>query len=135
MKVLAFFSVILADFGISFAVNIGLMTLLMITGFLMLPVVAAIHLAAAVGNAILLKKVYDFFEKRTHINKVAYSFAAVLPMTLPAIYLWIKLNEPSHMKSLGDIVAAMTEIGILAYAVRVAVGLVIAFAIKQNKVK
>lgn len=135
MKVLAFISVILTDFGISFAVNIGLMGLLVISGYPMLPAVIAIHLAAAVGNAILLKKVYDFFEKRTHINKIAYSFAAVLPMTLPAIYLWIKLNEPSHMKSLGDIAAAMAAIGIFAYAASAAMGLVIAFGIKRNKVK
>lgn len=133
MKVLAFISVILTDFGISFAVNIGLMGLLAISGFPMLPVVIAIHLAAAVGHAILLKKVYDFFEKRTHINKIAYSFAAVLPMTLPAIYLWIKLNEPSHMKSLGDIAAAMAAIGIFAYAAEAAMGLVIAFGIKRKK--
>lgn len=134
MKVLAFILVILADFGISFAVNIGLMKLL-ISGFPMLLVLVAIHLAAVVGNTILVKKIYDFFEKRTHINKIAYSFAAVLPMTLPAIYLWIKLNEPSRMKSLGDIVAAMAAIGIFAYAASAAMGLVIAFAIKRNKVK
>lgn len=133
MKVLAVISVILTDFVISFAVNIGLMGLLVISGFPMLPVVIAIHLAAAVGHAILLKKVYDFFEKRTHINKIAYSFAAVLPMTLPEIYLWIKLNEPSHMKSLGDIAAAMTVIGIFAYAAEAAMGLVIAFGIKRKK--
>lgn len=132
MKVFAFISVILADFVISFAVNIGLMKLL-ISGFPMLLVLVAIHLAAAVGNAILVKKIYDFFEKRTHINKIAYSFAAVLPMTLPAIYLWIKLNEPSRMKSLGDIVAAMAAIGIFAYAASAAMGLVIAFAIKRKK--
>ncbi|HCD70694.1 MAG TPA: hypothetical protein DEQ68_08740 [Ruminococcaceae bacterium] len=134
MKVFAFISVILADFVISFAVNIGLMKFL-IFGFPMLLVLVAIHFAAVVGNTILVKKVYDFFEKRTHINKIAYSFAAVLPMTLPAIYLWIKLNEPSHMKSLGDIAAAMTAIGIFAYAAEAAMGLVIAFGIKRKKVK
>lgn len=133
MKVLAFISVILTDFGISFAVNIGLMGLLVIFGFPMLPVLIAIHLAAVVGNTILVKKIYDFFEKRTHINKIAYSFAAVLPMNLPVIYLWIKLNEPSHMKSLGDIAVAMTAIGIFAYAAEAAMGLVIAFGIKRKK--
>jgi len=133
MKVFAFISVIAADFVISFAVNIGLMKLLVIVGFPVLPVLIAIHFAAVVGHAILLKKVYDFFEKRTRINKIAYSFAAVLPMTLPAIYLWIKLNEPSHMKSLGDIAAAMAAIGIIAYAAETAVGLAIAFGIKRKK--
>lgn len=132
MKVFAFISVILADFVISYAVNIGLMKLL-IFGFPMLLVLVAIHLAAVVGNTILVKKIYDFFEKRTHINKIAYSFAAVLPMTLPAIYLWIKLNEPSHMKSLGDIAVAMAAIGIIAYAVETAVGLAFAFGIKRKK--
>ena len=132
MKVFAFISVILADFGISFAVNIGLMKLL-ISGFPMLLVLVAIHLAAVVGNTILVKKIYDFFEKRTHINKIAYSFAAVLPTNLPVIYLWIKLNEPSHMKSLGDIAVAMAARGIIAYAVETAVGLAFAFGIKRKK--
>lgn len=132
MKVFAFISVILADFVISFAVNIGLMKLL-ISGFPMLLVLVAIHLSAVVGNTILVKKIYDFFEKRTHINKIAYSFAAVLPMNLPAIYLWIKLNEPSHMKSLGDIAVAMAAIGIIAYAVETVVGLAFAFGIKRKK--
>lgn len=134
MKVLAFISVILTDFGISFAVNIGLMGLLVIFGFPMLPVLIAIHLAAVVGNTILVKKIYDFFEKRTHINKIAYSFAAVLPMNLPVIYLWIKLNDPRrYMESISDLAVFFTAIGIFAYTVETAVGLAFAFGIKRKK--
>ena len=129
-KFLAFFLLIAADFGISLAVNFVLAKL--IVSIVILLFAIPIQLAAAVGHTFLLKKVYLHWE-RFYINKVAFGCAAVIPMTLPGIYLFIRLNAPQHSSSLGDVFVAAVAIGFFVYAFNVAMGLLIALSIKRRK--
>lgn len=128
-KFLAFFLLIAADFGISLAVNFVLAKL--IVSIVILLFAIPIQLAAAVGHTFLLKKVYLHWE-RFYINKVAFGCAAVIPMTLPGIYLFIRLNA-QHSSSLGDVFVAAVAIGFFVYAFEVAMGLLIALSVKRRK--
>lgn len=128
-KFLAFFLLIAADFGISLAVNFVLAKL--IVSIVILLFAIPIQLAAAVGHTFLLKKVYLHWE-RFYINKVAFGCAAVIPMTLPGIYLFIRLNA-QHSSSLGDVFVAAAAIGFFVYAFEVAMGLLIALSVKRRK--
>lgn len=132
-KFLAFFLLIVADFGISLAVNFGLAKLVAIMSFsaVLLLIAIPFQLAAAVGHTFLLKKVYLHWE-RFYINKVAFGCAAVIPMTFPGIYLFIRLNA-AHSSSLGDVAAAAAAIGFFVYAFEVAMGLLIALSINRRK--
>lgn len=129
-KFLAFFLLIAADFGISLAVNFVLAKL--IVSIVILLFAIPIQLAAAVGHTFLLKKVYLHWE-RFYINKVAFGCAAVIPMTLPGIYLFIRLNAPQRSSSLGDVFVAAVAIGFFVYAFEVAMGLLIALSVKRRK--
>ena len=133
-KFLAFFLLIAADFWISLAVNFVLAKLIAIMAFSIVILLFAIplQLAAAVGHTFLLKKVYLHWE-RFYINKVAFGCAAVIPMTLPGIYLFIRLNAPQHSSSLGDVFVAAVAIGFFVYAVEAAMGLLIALSVKRRK--
>ena len=128
-KFLAFFLIIAADFGISLAVNFVLAKL--VVSIVLLLFAIPIQLAAAVGHTFLLKKVYLHWE-RFYINKVAFGCAAVIPMTFPGIYLFIRLNA-QHSSSLGDVFVAAVAIGFFVYAFEVAMGLLIALSIKRRK--
>ena len=128
-KFLAFFLLIAADFGISLAVNFVLAKL--IVSIVILLFAISIQLAIAVGHTFLLKKVYLHWE-RFYINKVAFGCAAVIPMTLPGIYLFIRLNA-QHSSSLGDVFVAAVAIGFFVYAFEVAMGLLIALSGKRRK--
>lgn len=128
-KFLAFFLIIAADFGISLAVNFVLAKL--VVSIVLLLFAIPIQLAAAVGHTFLLKKVYLHWE-RFYINKVAFGCAAVIPMTFPGIYLFIRLNA-QHSSSLGDVFVAAMAIGFFVYAFDVAMGLLIALSIKRRK--
>ena len=128
-KFLAFFLLIAADFGISLVVNFGLAKL--IVSIVLLLFAIPIQLAIAVGHTFLLKKVYLHWE-RFYINKVAFGCAAVIPMTFPGIYLFIRLNA-QHSSSLGDVFVAAMAIGFFVYAFDVAMGLLIALSIKRRK--
>lgn len=128
-KFLAFFLLIAADFGISLAVNFVLAKL--IVSIVLLLFAIPIQLAIAVGHTFLLKKVYLHWE-RFYINKVAFGCAAVIPMTFPGIYLFIRLNA-QHSSSLGDVFVAAVAIGFFVYAFEVAMGLLIALSIKRRK--
>ena len=132
-KFLAFFLLIAADFWISLAVNFVLAKLIAIMAFSIVLLLFAIplQLAAAVGHTFLLKKVYLHWE-RFYINKVAFGCAAVIPMTFPGIYLFIRLNA-QHSSSLGDVFVAATAIGFFVYAFYVAIGLLIALSGKRRK--
>lgn len=128
-KFLAFFLIIAADFGISLAVNFVLAKL--VVSIVLLLFAIPIQLAAAVGHTFLLKKVYLHWE-RFYINKVAFGCAAVIPMTFPGIYLFIRLNA-QHSSSLGDVFVAAVAIGFFVYAFEVAMGLLIALSGKRRK--
>ena len=129
-KFLAFFLLIAADFGISLVVNFGLAKLVVSIAFLLFAI--PIQLAIAVGHTFLLKKVYLHWE-RFYINKVAFGCAAVIPMTLPGIYLFIRLNAPQHSSSLGDVAVAAAAIGFFVYAFEVAMGLLIVLSKSRRK--
>ena len=129
-KFLAFFLLIAADFWISLAVNFVLAKL--IVSIVILLFVIPLQISAAVGHTFLLKKVYLHWE-RFYINKVAFGCAAVIPMTLPGIYLFIRLNAPQHSSSLGDVFVAAVAIGFFVYAFEVAMGLLIALSGKRRK--
>lgn len=132
-KFLAFFLLIAADFWISLAVNFVLAKIIELMAFSIVILLFAIpiQLAAAVGHTFLLKKVYLHWE-RFYINKVAFGCAAVIPMTLPGIYLFIRLNA-QHSSSLGDVFVAAVAIGFFVYAVEAAMGLLIALSVKRRK--
>ena len=132
-KFLAFFLLIAADFWISLAVNFVLAKIIELMAFSIVFLLFAIplQLAAAVGHTFLLKKVYLHWE-RFYINKVAFGCAAVIPMTLPGIYLFIRLNA-QHSSSLGDVFVAAVAIGFFVYAVEAAMGLLIALSVKRRK--
>ena len=132
-KFLAFFLIIAADFGISLAVNFVLAKLIAIMAFSIVLLLFAIpiQLAIAVGHTFLLKKVYLHWE-RFYINKVAFGCAAVIPMTFPGIYLFIRLNA-QHSSSLGDVFVAAVAIGFFVYAVEAAMGMLIALSVKRRK--
>ena len=132
-KFLAFFLLIAADFWISLAVNFVLAKIIELMAFSIVILLFAIplQLAAAVGHTFLLKKVYLHWE-RFYINKVAFGCAAVIPMTLPGIYLFIRLNA-QHSSSLGDVFVAAVAIGFFVYAFEVAMGLLIALSVKRRK--
>ena len=132
-KFLAYFLLIAADFGISLAVNFVLAKIVEFMAFSIVLLLFAIpiQLAAAVGHTFLLKKVYLHWE-RFYINKVAFGCAAVIPMTLPGIYLFIRLGS-QHSSSLGDVFVAAVAIGFFVYAVEAAMGLLIALSVKRRK--
>lgn len=132
-KFLAFFLLIAADFWISLAVNFVLAKIIELMAFSIVILLFAIplQLAAAVGHTFLLKKVYLHWE-RFYINKVAFGCAAVIPMTLPGIYLFIRLNA-QHSSSLGDVFVAAVAIGFFVYAVEAAMGMLIALSVKRRK--
>lgn len=132
-KFLAYFLLIAADFWISLAVNFVLAKIIELMAFSIVILLFAIplQLAAAVGHTFLLKKVYLHWE-RFYINKVAFGCAAVIPMTLPGIYLFIRLNA-QHSSSLGDVFVAAVAIGFFVYAVEAAMGLLIALSVKRRK--
>ena len=132
-KFLAFFLLIAADFWISLAVNFVLAKIIELMAFSIVFLLFEIplQLAAAVGHTFLLKKVYLHWE-RFYINKVAFGCAAVIPMTLPGIYLFIRLNA-QHSSSLGDVFVAAVAIGFFVYAVEAAMGLLIALSVKRRK--
>ena len=132
-KFLAYFLLIAADFGISLAVNFVLAKIVEFMAFSIVLLLFAIpiQLAAAVGHTFLLKKVYLHWE-RFYINKVAFGCAAVIPMTLPGIYLFIRLGS-QHSSSLGDVFVAAVAIGFFLYAVEAAMGLLIALSVKRRK--
>ena len=132
-KFLAFFLLIAADFWISLAVNFVLATIIELMAFSIVILLFAIplQLAAAVGHTFLLKKVYLHWE-RFCINKVAFGCAAVIPMTFPGIYLFIRLNA-QHSSSLGDVFVAAVAIGFFVYAVEAAMGMLIALSVKRRK--
>ncbi|MCI7692012.1 MAG: hypothetical protein MSR67_06455 [Oscillospiraceae bacterium] len=132
-KFLAFFLLIAADFWISLAVNFVLAKIIELMAFSIVILLFAIplQLAAAVGHTFLLKKVYLHWE-RFYINKVAFGCAAVIPMTLPGIYLFIRLGS-QHSSSLGDVFVAAVAIGFFVYAVEAAMGLLIALSVKRRK--
>lgn len=129
-KFLAFFLLIAADFWISLAVNFVLAKL--IVSIVILLFVIPLQISAAVGHTFLLKKVYLHWE-RFYINKVAFGCAAVIPMTLPGIYLFIRLNAPQHSSSLGYVFVAAVAIGFFVYAFEVAMGLLIALSKSRRK--
>lgn len=132
-KFLAFFLLIAADFWISLAVNFVLAKFVQFMAFSIVFLLFAIpiQISAAVGHTFLLKKVYLHWE-RFYINKVAFGCAAVIPMTLPGIYLFIRLNA-HHSSSLGDVFVAAVAIGFFVYAFEVAMGLLIALSGKRRK--
>ena len=132
-KFLAYFLLIAADFWISLAVNFVLAKIIELMAFSIVILLFAIplQLAAAVGHTFLLKKVYLHWE-RFYINKVAFGCAAVIPMTLPGIYLFIRLNA-QHSSSLGDVFVAAVAIGFFVYAVEAAMGMLIALSVKRRK--
>lgn len=123
-----------ADFGISLAVNFVLAKIIELMAFSIVILLFAIplQLASAVGHTFLLKKVYCLHWERFYINKVAFGCAAVIPMTLPGIYLFIRLNA-QHSSSLGDVFVAAVAIGFFVYAVEAAMGLLIALSVKRRK--
>ena len=132
-KFLAFFLLIAADFWISLVVNFVLAKLIAIMAFSIVLLLFAIplQLAAAVGHAFLLKKVYLHWE-RFYINKVAFGCAAVIPMTFSGIYLFILLGS-QHSSSLGDVAVAAAAIGFFVYAFEVAMGLLIVLSKSRRK--